>query len=577
MEPRKIGRYEIRSEVGRGGMADVYLAHDPFFERDVAIKVLPPEFLRDPMFRARFEREAKTIASLDHEAIVQVYDYGEEEGQPFLVMRYMSGGSLADRIEGGPLPLAEAIRILKHLAPALDEAHAKGVIHRDLKPSNILFDQRGNPTLSDFGIVKVIETTASLTGSGIIGTPAYMSPEQVIGKKELDGRSDIYALSVILFQMLTGKLPYEADTPIGLAFKHVNEPVPSIRNLNPDLPLNCETVVMRGMAKDPQERYSKADELVAALEAPIEEEKVLPEPTLKLDEFHAVGAGKPTEIEEGKVERMIISPPFEKPRRKVPIWVWIFGGLIPIVVVVGIVIGNARGRESPIEAVVSPATQTEETAKVVPLKTKLTPTHTLTIMPTKTLIPTPTSTLTKTPTSTPSKTPSSTHTPVPRYPFPNWKPHVIPGQIEAEDYDIGGEGVSYHDTSYANEGKWYRNDWVDISEDFLGGYKVGWISEGEWLEYTVEVTKTGLYDVEVNVASENHSALMHIEFDGIDVTGPIRKGSTGGWNTWKSVIVKGVPLTTGQYIMRLSMDTYGFNLNWIKFTIAEPTPEGAGS
>jgi serine/threonine protein kinase len=576
MVPRKIGRYEIRSEIGRGGMANVYLAHDPFFERDVAIKVLPPEFLRDPMFRARFEREAKTIASLDHEAIVQVYDYGEEERQPFLVMRYMAGGSLADRIEGGPIPLAEAIGILKHLTPALDEAHAKGIIHRDLKPSNILFDQRGNPTLSDFGIVKVIEATASLTGSGIIGTPAYMSPEQVVGKKELDSRSDIYALCVILFQMLTGKLPYEADTPIGLAFKHVNEPVPSVLNLNPDLPLNCEPVIMRGMAKDPQERYTTADELVAALEVPTEEEVELLEPTLKLEEPHAVEADVPTKIAEGETAEKTISPPLRKSRRKVPVWAWIFGGSIPIVIVVGILIGNAQGRES---TVASPTSQTEAAAEVVLAKTTLTPADILTSTPSKTPTPPPTSTPSRTPTSTPTSTPIKTptiiSTPVPQYPYPSWKPHVIPGRIEAEDYDIGGEGVSYHDTSYLNEGNWYRNDRVDINTTEISGHKVGWISEGEWLEYTVEVTMTGLYDIEVRV--EDHLALVHIEFDGIDVTGPMRSGSTGGWNTWTSVIVEGVPLTAGQYIMRVSMDTYGFNLNWIKFSIAEPTPEGTDS
>ena len=172
MAPTHIGRYEIRGELGRGGMATVYHGYDPRFKRDVAIKTLPREFLHDPGFRARFEREAQTIASLEHPAIVPVYDFGEENDQPFIVMRLMTGGSLVDRLRRGPLPLSEAARILSILAPALDEAHTHGVIHRDLKPGNILFDGRDQPYLSDFGIAKLTETSVAFTATGIIGTPA---------------------------------------------------------------------------------------------------------------------------------------------------------------------------------------------------------------------------------------------------------------------------------------------------------------------------------------------------------------------------------------------------------------------
>jgi serine/threonine-protein kinase len=207
LAPEKIGRYEIKNELGRGGMATVYHAHDPHFKRDVALKVLPREFLHDPTFRARFEREAQTIAQLEHPAIVPVYDFGEETGQPYIVMRYMSGGSLADRLRRESLATSEAARIVTRLAPALDEAHSQGIVHRDLKPANILFDQRGDPYISDFGIAKLSQDSATFTGSAIVGTPAYMSPEQARGEKDLDGRSDIYALGVILFEMLTGKRP----------------------------------------------------------------------------------------------------------------------------------------------------------------------------------------------------------------------------------------------------------------------------------------------------------------------------------------------------------------------------------
>jgi eukaryotic-like serine/threonine-protein kinase len=227
MTPEKIGRYQIDGEIGRGGMATVFKAYDPRFERHVAVKVLPREFMHDPEFRARFNREAKTIAALEHPAIVPVYDYGDEEGLLYLVMRYMPGGSLSDRLEQGPLSIEESAEILQRLGSALDRAHSQGIIHRDLKPSNVLFDQYGDAFLADFGIVRVAGSDSNLTASGsLVGTPMYMSPEQVYGDKELDGRSDIYALGIILFQMLTGHLPYEADTPAKMMMKHILDPRP---------------------------------------------------------------------------------------------------------------------------------------------------------------------------------------------------------------------------------------------------------------------------------------------------------------------------------------------------------------
>lgn len=264
--PTRFGRYEIRAELGRGGMATVYHAYDPTVGRDVAVKVLPGQFLHDPSFRARFEREAKIIASLEHSAIVPVYDFGEQDGQPYLVMRYMTGGSLSDRIKEGPLSVAEAARIFHRLAPALDQAHLRGIIHRDLKPGNILFDQYDDAYIADFGIAKLSEASMAFTGSAIIGTPAYMSPEQARGDAVIDGRSDIYALGAILFEMLTGRTPYEASTPMGLAMKHIIEPVPRILEVNPDLPPGCEAIIMRAMAKEPEHRYQSTEELADALD-----------------------------------------------------------------------------------------------------------------------------------------------------------------------------------------------------------------------------------------------------------------------------------------------------------------------
>jgi serine/threonine protein kinase len=264
MEPTKFGRYEIKSELGRGGMATVYHAYDPRFEREVALKVLPREMLHDPQFRTRFEREAKTIAMLEHPVIVPVYDFGEEDGQPYFVMRYMTGGSLTDRMKQGPMSIQDAARLFDRLAPALDQAHAKGIIHRDLKPGNILFDQYGDPYVSDFGIAKITSGETNVTGSAIVGTPAYMSPEQAQGEK-IDGRSDIYGLGVILYELLSGKQPYHGDTPMSVVVKHITDPVPHILDVKPDLPPAIETVIEKAMAKDRDQRYPTVRALADAL------------------------------------------------------------------------------------------------------------------------------------------------------------------------------------------------------------------------------------------------------------------------------------------------------------------------
>ncbi|MBI3360139.1 MAG: SUMF1/EgtB/PvdO family nonheme iron enzyme [Chloroflexi bacterium] len=291
MSTQTFGRYKIIRELGQGGMAMVYLAHDPLFDRQVAVKVLSLYLLQDPSFRSRFEREAKVIAALEHEAIVPVYDVGEYVQQPYLVMRFMPGGTLAERISEGPMPWPEIVRILFRVAGALDEAHAHKIVHRDLKPQNILFDSKGDPFLSDFGLAKISGPTASYTGTAIVGTPSYMSPEQAKGET-LDGRSDVYTLAVILYEMITGRLPYDADTPMGLAVKHIVEPVPNIRSVKPDLSQECEALMTRALAKDPANRFASAGEMARAL-ADLPEVKALGSeaavPTLKIVRPEAQG------------------------------------------------------------------------------------------------------------------------------------------------------------------------------------------------------------------------------------------------------------------------------------------------
>ena len=267
MKPAQIGRYQIKAELGHGGMSVVYLAHDPVIGRDVAIKVLLSNLSSQPAARARFEREARIVAALEHPAIVPIYDFGEQDGQPFLVMRYMSGGSLADLLSYGRLNLQDTAHIVRRLAGALDEAHARGIIHRDIKPGNILFDSHGEAFLTDFGIGKLYEDgqNMTITGSVVLGTPAYMSPEQALGRP-LDPRSDVYSLGAVMFEMLSGALPYKGPTSISVAMKHVNEPVPDLRAWRPELAEACAAVVAKAMAKDPDERFATAGELAAAFD-----------------------------------------------------------------------------------------------------------------------------------------------------------------------------------------------------------------------------------------------------------------------------------------------------------------------
>jgi serine/threonine-protein kinase len=268
MSPEKVGRYKIKSELGRGGMATVYRAFDPISNREVAIKVLPPEMLHNLLTRARFKRELKLIASLEHPAIVPVYDVGgEDDHQPYFVMRYMSGGSLSEMIRKGKFSLRDAALIIERLASALDHAHSKGIIHRDIKPDNVLFDSSNNPYLSDFGVAKLTETAVSATDASAnepMGTAAYLSPEQARGE-DVDSRADIYGLGAILYEMLTGELPYLGNTVLGVALQHVNDPVPNVLKIRPDLPGEVDVIIKTAMAKNRENRYARALDLAREL------------------------------------------------------------------------------------------------------------------------------------------------------------------------------------------------------------------------------------------------------------------------------------------------------------------------
>ena len=272
---KTINGHEIVGIIGHGGMATVYRARQMSMDRIVAMKVLPRQFVDDDTYIQRFNREVNIVSRLEHRSIVPVYDHGEHDRQPYIAMRYMPAGSVDERIADGSLTLERIAEIMRQIAPALDYAHTKNVLHRDLKPSNVLLDDDGGAYLTDFGIARILGEAAgsTITTQGVVGTPAYMSPEQAQGLP-LDNRSDIYSLGVMLFEMVTGRRPFESDTPYGVAVMQVTTPPPPPRQFKADVSLAIERVLFKSMEKHPDQRYQTAEALaeafIEALSAPPE-------------------------------------------------------------------------------------------------------------------------------------------------------------------------------------------------------------------------------------------------------------------------------------------------------------------
>lgn len=265
---KELGQYTIERQLGRGGMASVYLADQVSIGRQVAVKVMPRHFLHDPSFLERFQREVKVIANLQHPRVLPVYDYGQIDERPYIVMAYMPGGTLSDKIEKGGMTLAETAKVIRQVAEGLDHAHRKGIIHRDFKPSNVLMSEYGDAVLADFGIAKLSESTVNLTGSGVIGTPSYMAPEMA-ERGEVTSAVDIYALGVTLFEMLTGSAPFHGETPLSVMMAHATRPVPDVLITRPDVPKAVADVIKKSMSKRPEDRYPTAMALSKALDEAI--------------------------------------------------------------------------------------------------------------------------------------------------------------------------------------------------------------------------------------------------------------------------------------------------------------------
>lgn len=306
---KKLGNFEVVKLIGKGGMAAVYQGFQPSMNRAVAIKVLAPQFSVDENFVRRFKNEAQMIAQLEHKHILPVYDFGDEDGILFIVMRHLEGGILEDLIVPGGMELIEVYKYFSQVASALHYAHTKGVVHRDLKPSNVLIDDQGDSYLMDFGIAKIIEGSEKLTGTGaVVGTPTYMAPEQCAGE-EADSRMDVYALGVMLFEMLTGKPPFTAANPMAVMLRHVNDPAPAPSEFRPGLNPAIDAVVLQALAKKPDERYQTVAEFVTAFrDAVLAATGVTPDTLVALDIATEHGAAPIVRPAGSAPETEVVSP-----------------------------------------------------------------------------------------------------------------------------------------------------------------------------------------------------------------------------------------------------------------------------
>ncbi len=433
MATRKLGKYEIIERLGRGGMAEVYRAYHASLDRFVAIKVLHAFLADDPEFKGRFEKEAKHIARLKHANIVQVYDFENDPDNEsyYMVMELIQGPTLKEVLTDLQsrhelMPLKEALRIVREAASALAYAHSQSMIHRDVKPANLMLDSDSRVVLTDFGIAKIVTGIQFTASGGMVGTPAYMAPEQGLGEAG-DERSDLYSLGVIMFQLVTGQLPFEGDTPIAVILRHVNDPVPSARALNPTMPESVDKIIHRLLAKDPDERYQTANDVIADLEKVERGQVVNFDQVVKVDRPHRPVPAEyetldlsPRDRSTSRRSTLDLARPSAGERLPEPQRRSVWPVLLLVVALIGIVSGIVAfaplqdGRSMLAVFIASSTPTATPTMTTTPTET-LSPTNTFTpsLTPTETPTSTFTPTLTPTETFTASNTPTETPTPTP--------------------------------------------------------------------------------------------------------------------------------------------------------------------
>jgi len=309
LEGQTIGKYRILEALGRGGMAQVYRAYHPQLDRYVAIKVLRSDLVEHDEFLARFKREAHAVSGLRHPNIVQVFDFDVQDEQYYMVMELLEGNTLRARLNeyrarGQRMPLPDVLRILTEVLAGLGYAHSEGVIHRDIKPANIMLTKRDVAVVTDFGIAQIVGATQYTVSGALMGTLSYMAPEQGF-KGQCDARSDIYSLGIVLYEMLTGYTPFDADTPLAILMKHLNDPLPLPSKSDPSLPAVLEPIVLKALAKDPDDRYQSAAQMAAALQAAAVEMPAGARPVLP-----PLGGGVSQAVFSGKARAQIVDKDF---------------------------------------------------------------------------------------------------------------------------------------------------------------------------------------------------------------------------------------------------------------------------
>lgn len=362
---KTLSKYELRDRIGRGGMAEVYRAYHASLDRFVAIKILHPFLGEDPEFKERFEREARSVAQLRHPNIVQVYDFDfdPERELYYMVMEYVEGPTLRTRLmelgfDNQCFTISEAVQIIRPVAAALGYAHSRGMVHRDIKPANVMLDKDGRVVLTDFGIARIVSGPAMTTSGSMVGTPAYMSPEQGLGQPG-DHRSDIYSLGVVLYQLVTGVLPFQAETPIAVVLKHVNEPLPSPCEFNPDIPDEMERILMMALAKSPEERYQTIDEMLKDLDEFAADQGIPLEGTIRPDT-----SGRPRPVLTDGSRRMQAAVEPAGRRRGQGCMAWFVVGLVALAALLGGVYLSYNNILNPLAAVSAREPEEQSTSAV---------------------------------------------------------------------------------------------------------------------------------------------------------------------------------------------------------------------